>query len=404
MRSDSTVFDDESRQALAAAWQQALLAELPAAIALRHKLHSMPELSGFEDETADLAAAAIGGFAQPIAGTGRLLRVGPASGPSVGLRTELDALPLTELTGAPSASTNGAMHACGHDVHVAAAVAAARAFATVAAKHPVPAALLVVLQPREEVPNTGAADIVASGELARHDVRAMIAAHLQPQVNAGDVAIDAGPVNAAVQEFTITITGRAGHGAYPHLTIDPVPALCRSVLAMQDALRSSISPMRPGVISVTRLEGSAAGNVIPEQATAVGTLRTMSPADGEAVRKRMAEAVTGIAAAHGCTGRIEFALGDPVLINDSGLALAGRKWLPQLGGRLAVPFASCGADDFAWYADAAPVLMMFVGTGSEDGASTLHDAHFMPSDDRVGQGAQALLAGCLAAFEGLPDD
>jgi amidohydrolase len=386
-------------EALAFAWHRELKAELPSAIALRHQLHAAPELSGAEEATAVRVAAAIGVPAEQVAGTGRLLRIGPPTGPSIGVRAELDALPLVELTGAPFASTNTAMHACGHDVHLAALVALARAAVTVQQTTRLPAGLLAVLQPREEVASTGAGDVIASGRLAAHQVRAMIGAHLQPQVAAGRVAVDPGPVNAAIDEFHLTITGRGGHGAYPHLALDPVPALCRSVLAMQDALRAAVNPMHPAALSVTQIQGAAAPNVIPDRATAAGTLRTMWRSDAVAMQRRMVETVKGIAAAHGCTGEVSFVRADPALVNDSRLTGLGREWQVWLDGELAEPFASCGSDDFATYADTAALLMMFVGTGDEDGASTLHDPHFLPSDDRVGEVARALLAGCLAGFE-----
>jgi amidohydrolase len=386
-------------KALALQWQQALADELPAAIALRHELHAGPEVSGAESATAVRVATAIGIRPVPVAGTGGLIRIGPAGGRSVGIRAELDALPVIEQTGATFRSTNGAMHACGHDVHLAALSAVARSAARLDIQGGLPAGLVAVLQPREETVPSGAADVVASGLLAEHQVTAMIGAHLQPQTSAGRVAIDAGPVNAAIDEFHITVTGRGGHGAYPHLALDPVPALCRCVLAAQDVLRSAVNPMHPSVISVTQLQGAAAPNVIPDTASASGTLRTMWRADTEAVHRRMAELVAGIAAAHGCTGTVTFTLADPPLVNDARLAERGRDWFTTLGGALADPFASCGSDDFAWYAGVAPLLMMFVGTGSEDGASTLHDPHFLPSDQRVGQVARAMLAGCLAGFD-----
>ncbi len=136
--------------ALAQAWDAALQRELPDAVELRHRLHAAPEVSGVEERTAEVVAAALGGDAEPVAGTGRVLRIGPP-GPAVAVRAELDGLPMTERTGAPWASTNGAMHACGHDVHLAAVVAVTRA----ARQLRLPAGLVVVLQPREEVGPTG---------------------------------------------------------------------------------------------------------------------------------------------------------------------------------------------------------------------------------------------------------
>ncbi len=224
---------------------------MPAAVRLRHELHARPELSGREHGTADRVVAAItAGFdgdrsdngeaaiaVSAVADTGRLVRIGPAGGPAVAVRAELDALPLDERTGARwSSQVPGAMHACGHDVHLAAAAALARAAAAVHRAVGLPAALLLVLQPREELSPSGARDVVDSGLLEQQRVRSMIGVHVQPQVPPGQVAVDPGVVNAGMDEFTITVTGRGGHSAYPHLTRDPVPALCQSVLAARDAV------------------------------------------------------------------------------------------------------------------------------------------------------------------------
>ena len=385
-------------------WRVALAAELPGAVRLRHELHAKPDVSGEEERTAARVAAAVddGGLVieERVAATGRLLRVGPAAGPAVMVRAELDALPIVEATGAAFAATNGAMHACGHDVHLAALVALARAAQRPPVAALLPAALLGVLQPREEIVPSGAPDVVSSGRLAAHGVVAAVAAHVQPQVADGLVAADGGPVNAAIDEFDVVVTGRGGHGAYPHLAVDPVPALCRAVLALQEAVRRTVDPMRPAVLTVSRLGAAEAPNVIPERATATGTMRTMTRDDADTLGRAMRETVAGIAAAHGCTGDVVLRRGDPALVNDHGLAAAARVRLRSLGAEVAPPFASCGSDDFAWYGEAAPVLMMFVGTGGADGAGSLHDPRFLPADARVGEVARALLAGYLAAVGG----
>jgi amidohydrolase len=384
-------------RSLATAWWAVLQEELPGAVRLRHELHAKPEVSGQEEGTARRVAAAmdVGGVLseERVAGTGRALRLGSADGPAVALRAELDALPIVERTGVDFAATDGVMHACGHDVHLAALTALVRS----AQRVPLPVPVLAVLQPREEVSPSGAGDVLTSGILAAHDVRRAVAAHVQPQVAAGTIAADPGPVNAAIDEFEVEVTGRGGHGAYPHLAIDPVPALCRVVLALQETVRRTVSPMHPAVLTVSRLAAAEAPNVIPDRATATGTLRTMHRADADAMQRAMAEAVAGIAASHGCTGRVRLLKGDPALVNDPALAAGARHWLRVLGGEPGAPFASCGSDDFAWYGEAAPVLMMFVGTGDEDGASSLHDPRFLPSDARVTEVARALLAGYLAA-------
>ena len=385
--------------ALRAAWAAALDLELPDAVALRHRIHAAPEVSGHETATAATVVAAIGaGEGTPSAGTGRVLRVGPA-GPAVAVRAELDALPLVEATGAPYAATNGAMHACGHDVHLAAVTALTRAALRLeAAGTALPAGLVVVLQPREEVGPTGASDVVAEGVLAAHDVRAVVGGHVQPQVPAGHVSCDPGPVNAAVDEVEVVVTGRGGHGAYPHLVVDPVPALCRIVLSLQDAVRSAVDPLQPVVVTMTQLSGAGAPNVVPDEARSAGTVRTMRPQDATALHARIEALVTGIAAAHGCTGRYVVRRGEPALHNDPPTAAAAAEWLDVLGLPTA-PFASCGSDDFATYGNLLPILMMFVGTGTGPGSPMLHDAQFLPPDGTVREVALALLAGWLAAVE-----
>jgi amidohydrolase len=325
-----------SDAALQAALAAGLDAELPAATELRHELHRRPELSGNEDRTADRVVTAVASATalhpavtdpatgpairvHSVAGTGRLLRIGPATGPAVAIRAELDALPVTERTGAGWASeVPGVMHACGHDVHLAAAVALARSAAAAHREHRLPAALVLILQPREELAPSGARDVVDSGQLIRQDVRAVVGVHLQPQVAAGELAVDPGVVNAGVDEFTITITGRGGHSAYPHLALDPVPALCQSVLAVREAT-SVVDPMRPSVITVGMLGAGSAPNVIGEVATAHGTTRTFDPTDRDRMHARMRAAVTATATGFGCTGELTIAGGEPALHNDPAL-------------------------------------------------------------------------------------
>ncbi|MFG1925403.1 M20 family metallopeptidase [Cryptosporangium sp. NPDC048952] len=376
---------------LSKAWRSALTDELSAAVALRHELHANPQVSGAEDPTADRVVAALGLPAERIAGTGRLLRIGP-DGPAVGLRAEMDALPMVEETGAPFASRNGAMHACGHDVHLAALVAVVRT----AQRVELPMGLVVVLQPREEVGPTGAIDVVTSGRLLDHEVRALIAAHVQPLVAAGCVTSDPGPVNASVDEVDIVITGRGGHGAYPHLAADPVPVLCRGVLALPEAARAAVDPLQPVVVTFPQIEGSGAPNVIPGTARASGTVRAMREEDRTRLHERLARTITGIAEAAGCTGEYRVRRGEPALVNDPALASEAGRWLTEFGVEKA-SFASCGSDDFATYGPQVPILMHFVGTGEGPAGPMLHDARYLPGDHVVEDVATALLAGWLAA-------
>jgi len=382
-----------------AAMRKALKAELPEAIRLRSRLHADPEISGAEWRTADRVTEAIGtGEVSVVAETGRLIRIGRAGEPCIAVRAELDGLPVVEHTGAVDASTNGAMHACGHDVHLAAVTALARA----ASRVELPVPLLVILQPREERPPSGARDIVAAKALDEHDVRAVVAAHVQPLLARQTVAATEGPVNAATDELEILISGRGGHGGYPHLTRDPVLALAEVIVALQQVVSRRVDPLHAAVVSIGAVRAGSAANVIPEEAHARGTLRLLDVSDRAAVHEDITAIVDRIAAGYGCRGDINIREGEPALINDPLLTAATHPWLGEFGFDLAPSLRSCGADDFSYYGDVTRSLMMFVGVDQPPGLAepaTLHHPTFRPTDDAVHDVALAMLAGYLAALD-----
>jgi amidohydrolase len=374
-------------------------AELPAAVALRHRLHADPRVSGQEDDTAEAVSAAIGlpTPAQRVAGTGRVLRLGPAGGPSVALRAELDGLPVLEQTGLPFASSSGVMHACGHDLHCAALVAVARAARRL--EHALPCGLLLVLQPREEASPTGAGDVLASPAFVAHDVRAVIGAHVQPVLPRGVVSARPGAVNASCDELTITVSGRGGHAAYPHRADDPVLALSQTVVALHHLVSRRVDPLDSAVLTIGRLEAGMASNVIPPLARAYGTIRALDPADRKRLREAAGEVVAHTAAAYGCTGTLELVENEPVLLNDPRLASAILPALAALGLHPDEEFRSCGSDDFAHYSEALPSAMLFVGVDEGvPGAPGLHNSRFAPSDEVIGELANAYLAGLAGAL------
>lgn len=371
----------------------ALADELPAAVALRHELHRNPELSGAEQWTAARVAGALDEPRAPVvAGTGRIVRVG-GDGPCVALRAELDALAMRERSGAPFASTNDAMHACGHDVHLAALVAAVRTLRRVGGPLPV----LALLQPREEKHPSGGQDVAESAALPAEQVGAVVGVHLQPQVPLGAVAADPGVVNAACDEIEITVRGAGGHGAYPHLAEDPVPVLCRIVAAIPDVVRDVVDPMHPSVVTLGILRAGTAPNVLAETAFTHGTIRTYRSRDRELLFDGLRRLATGYAAAHGLSAEVTYAAVEPPLDNEPALTAEVRAGLERTGFTLAPAFRSCGSDDFAFYSTVAPSVMIFLGAGDGERAPMLHDPRFLPSDDLVADAARAYLAGYLAA-------
>lgn len=384
---------------LAASWQSALHTELPAARELRRELHAAPHLSGQEHPARDRLIAAVGegvSFA-PFADAGAAGRIG-ADNQAIAVRAELDALPVTEQTQAPFAASGGAMHACGHDVHQAAVVALLRS----AARLDLPFGLVALLQPREESYPSGARELVEAGVLEQFGIRHVVAAHVHPGVPRGAVAAAGGFVNAAADEIEILIDGHGGHGAYPQHASDAVAAIAQIAVGMPEVVRRTVDPLRPALISIGALTaGEGAANVLPARARIGATMRTTDPADRIVLFDAVRTLAEHTAQAYGTVAQVRLIDGEPALINDDGLAVAAEEWLARLGIRSAEPMRSLGADDFSYYGEAVPSLMMFVGveTAGHDPQPALHSPRFLPQDDAVDAVAGALLAGTLAAAE-----
>ncbi len=374
-----------------------LQTELPNAVALRELLHANPELSHGEHETARLLAEALGtSSARRVARTGLMARTGPAGEAAVAVRAELDALPIEEATNAPFAATNGAMHACGHDVHMAALVAVFRAARRI--KEELPRPLLALFQPSEEAYPSGADIVVREGVLA-NAVGAVVAAHVHPHVPWGTVSIEAGPVNASSDNLYISIEGIGGHGAYPHLTHDPILALSHTIVALQSLVSRRLNPMHAGVFSVGWTRAGSAENVIPIRAEAGGTLRALEPEDRKPLQEAARELIDNTARAYGCVAEVEVTEGEPATVNDPRLAKAAWRLLPEADLGLAPAMRSCGSDDFGFYGRLAPALMVFVGVKGSPGTQNvqLHHPEFLPPNEAVEAVARAQAAAFAAA-------
>jgi amidohydrolase len=377
--------------------------ELPQAIALRGRLHANPELAHAEQGTAAAVSSELPVPCAVVAGTGRIARVGPAGGPSVAVRAELDGLPVQEHTGSPFQAVGGLMHACGHDVHMAALVALARA--AHALGDALPAALLAVFQPSEEAYPSGAEEL-ARDELARLAPAAVVAAHVHPELPWGAVGLDPGAVNASCDNVEITVAGEPSHGAYPHHGRDPILAIAHVVVALHAQVGRRIDPQGPAVLTVGVIEGGGAENVIPSTASARAALRAQRPADRLALRAMVEEVVSGIASAHGCRGSVRLLPGEPALENDPAIVARARELLPRAGFETAREWRSCGSDDFAFYGALAPLAMGFVGLDGAEGfrLRPLHHPELLPPDEAVGAVARAQAVLYLAAASALESD
>jgi amidohydrolase len=373
--------------------------ELPRAIELRHRLHARPELAHAEEQTAAAIAAELPIDSAVVAGTGRIARVGTATaGAPVAVRAELDGLPLRERTGAAFASEGATMHACGHDVHMAALVALARAAHELGDALPAP--LLAVFQPSEEAYPSGAQRL-AAGELAAIAPKAVVAAHVHPELPWGSVGLDPGTVNASCDAIEIVVEGEPSHGAYPHRGRDPILAIAQVVVALHAQIGRRIDPLRPASLTVGVLEGGSAENVIPERAVARGALRAHRPQERLELRRMVEEVVHATAAAHGCTGTVELVPGEPALENDLEIVALARESLSAAGLTVAPAWRSVGSDDFAFFGALAPLAMAFVGLDGADGftAHPLHHPELLPPDGAVGAVARVQAILYLAAAE-----
>jgi amidohydrolase len=372
--------------------------EIPDSLSLRERLHANPEPSNAEHTTARLVAEALDeSDIETVAGTGLIARAGPPRGRAVAVRAELDALPIQEWTGASFAAENGLMHACGHDVHMAALAALFRAVRR--SEDSLPGPLLALYQPSEETYPSGAEAIVRE-KVRLGEIGAVVAAHVHPEVPWGCVSVDPGPVNASCDYLRITVEGVGGHGAYPHRARDPILALSHVVVALQSLVSRRLDPMHPGVFSVGWTRAGSVENVIPELAEAGGTLRALEPQDRGPLREAALEIVETTARAHGCTARVEVTEGEPATVNDDALAATARALLPEAGFELAPPLRSCGSDDFGFYRSLAPTLMVFVGL---DGAPNtqrfpLHHPRFLPPPEAVEAVARAQALALAASY------
>jgi amidohydrolase len=399
---------------------EALLAgierELPRAVALRHRLHAHPELAHAELRTAAAVAAELPVAAQSVVGTGLLATVDPSpsdrpsssdrpstTGRPVAVRAELDGLPIRERTGAPFAAEGEAMHACGHDVHMAALVALTRSARELGAELPAP--LLAVFQPSEEAYPSGA-EMLARDGLASHAPAAIVAAHVHPELRWGTVALDAGTINASCDYMEMVVRGESSHGAYPHRGRDAILALAQVIVALHAQVGRRFDPLHPVVLTVGTVSGGEAENVLPAAARAGAALRAHRPEDRRALRALVEEVVGGVAAAHGCSGEVRLTPGEPALENDVGIVSAARELLEAADLELASEWRSYGSDDMAFLGGLAPLAMGFVGLRGAPGfeARPLHHPELLPPDEAVGAvaRAQAVLYVAAAGAYGEP--
>ncbi len=320
----------------------------------------------------------LGDRATAAAGTGLVARFGANDGAAVGVRSELDAL----LVDVDDDGGEAPRHVCGHDVHSAALVALARAAEELESELPAP--LLAIFQPSEEAYPSGA-ELLVRERVVGPGTSAVVAVHLHPDIEWGQAALDAGPVNASSDNLDIEIEGRTTHAAYPHRGADAVLALSQVVVSLHAAVSRRFDPTAGIVLNVGVVRGGTAENVVAGRARAQLTIRAQRPEDRETLRELIAQVAEATAAAHGCCAKVELKRGEPALVNDPGIVAPARRLLDLAALLPAPPWSSCGSDDFAFFSEAAPIVMAFAGLRGAPGyiSRPLHHPGFAPPDEAI---------------------
>lgn len=356
----------------------------------RRHIHRHPELGYQEHQTSAFVAEKLREFGcdEVVTGMGKtgvvgIIRGSRGNGFTIGLRADMDALPITELSGKPySSSVPGKMHACGHDGHTAMLLGAAKYLAET---RNFAGAVAVIFQPAEEGGGGGLA-MVQDGLMERFGIERVFGMHNLPGKPVGHFALRPGAIMAATAEFKVKVTGKGGHAAMPHETIDPIVAASQMVTALQTITSRTLDPISSLVVSITKFNAGHAFNVIPDTAEFAGTIRSLDDAVGALARERMTVICQGIAAAAGAMVEVDIDVNYPVTYNhevESALALsvaAGISGSDATNGNLP---PMMGGEDFSYMLQKRPGAMIFLGNGD---TASLHNPAYDFNDEIIPSG------------------
>jgi amidohydrolase len=381
----------------------------PAIVEARHRIHQNPELGNREVKTAEMVARHLRSLGMEVqtgvahTGVVGVLR-GGRPGPTVAVRADMDALPVTEDTPYPFKSTVrttyngqevGVAHACGHDVHTAVQMGVASVLASM--REQVPGTVVFLFQPAEEgAPlgeEGGAALMMKEGVFDRWKPAAVFGLHTFSEMEVGRVGYTPGPAMAAATEWRATVRGRQAHGASPHLGVDPVVMAAQVVTALQTIRARNLSPFTPSVVTVGIIRGGERLNIIPAEVKLEGTIRTFDPAVQDTVERRMREIFDGISRAGGGSFTLDINRAYPVTVNDTVLAARMRPTMERVAGRENVVRVdpTTGAEDFSYFANAVPGLYFRLGSvkpGTVSGGH--HTPTFMADDASIPVGMRVM--------------
>ena len=385
-------------------------AETEALIQWRRQLHAEPELSLCEHDTqAAVRNALVGMGYHPVdvGGTGLAVVIGPGHGPALLLRADMDALPIQEATGLPFASRRaGAMHACGHDAHMACLLAVARRLKAHEAQ--LPGRMVLAFQPGEEM-GRGAVAMIEAGLLDGRwcdDKTLVVAAafglHVWSSEGTGTVSAVGGPIMANVDDFKLVVRGRGGHGALPHQAADAIVAAAAVVQALQTMVSRMTDPLQPLVVTVGSIHGGTAFNVIAETVELRGTVRSFDRALADRLPTWLPQVAADAARAYGATVEADYQRYTIVLNNDEALAelvadaARGCSQVRHVDRQLRM----MGGEDFAYFAREVPACFFFVGCGKRDGSSEPHHSpRFVIDETALPIGAEVMLRSALRWFQ-----
>ena len=350
--------------------------------AIRRDIHAHPELAYEENRTSDIVAAKLQEWGLEVTrGLGKTGLVGTLrkgnSVKSIGLRADMDALPMDETNDFAHRSQNqGRMHACGHDGHTAMLLGAAKLLAE---KKDFEGAVHFIFQPAEEGGGGGKA-MIDDGLFEKFPCDAVFAIHNKPGLPLGTIATRPGPLLAAADRWDLRITGKGGHAAHPHLSNDPLVVAANLVLSLQTIVARNLDPFSNAVVTVGFVKGGSAYNVIPTEAHIGGTTRTTKPAERELIQRRIKEICDGAAQMFGVNIEVEHRPGYPPTINNAeraAFAIDVAAGICGAGGVRDNIQASMGAEDFSYMLERVPGAMVWLGNGGEDGNGVgLHNSRY----------------------------
>ena len=379
-----------------------LAAHEPDLVALRRDLHVHPELGRQEHRTTAVLVERLeaAGLAPKVlaVGTGLVCEIGSGDGPVVGLRADIDALPLQDAKDVPYRSrTPGACHACGHDVHTSVVLGAGLALAQL----PLKGRVRLFFQPAEELMPGGALDVLAEGWV--DDLQVVYGLHCDPSLEVGRVGVKSGPITAAADAVRVRLSGPGGHTSRPHNTVDLVHALATVATGLPEALGRLVDP-RAGLCLVWGSIGAGvAPNAIPQEGSLRGTLRVLDRQAWESAPQLVRRVVDGLVAPLGAVADVTYERGVPPVVNEpSATALLSAAASRVLGHGGVVPtLQSLGGEDFAWFLERVPGAMARLGV-RPPGREKPHDLHqgsFDADEDAIGVGVRVLAAAALAALD-----